>query len=215
MSAPSWGDTAGPHSGEDEAPIPEGDRRGAGPSRVETRGGEDSGQGNLEGEADLPRTAGRFEQADLRQIVQEVLEGMRQGTIPLPPVEPPRLRQTTGTVGVTAAVSELADLGLQGTSGGRAGPSQTRDLQAGGPPVEGSPEQEGVTPTLQEIIPPVAGGIEGELQAGDLPQFLNFSSGSKFSGWKWSSRWHSRLDSGGLPLRLSQHQGLDFRQVRS
>ena len=174
MSAPRWGDTAGPHSGEDEAPIPEGDRRGAGPSRVETRGGEDSGQVNLEGEADLPRTAGRFEQAALRQIVQEVLEGMRQGTIPLPPGEPHRLRQTTGAVGVTAAVSELADLGLQGTSGGRAGPSQTRELQAEGPPVGVPPEQEGVSPALQEIIPPVAGGIERDLQPGDLPPVPEF-----------------------------------------
>ena len=129
MSAPRWGDTAGPHSGEDEAPIPEGDRRGAGPSRVETRGGEDSGQGNLEGEADLPRTAGRVEQAALRQIVQVESRGNYRLEI--------------------------------------------------------------------------------------SPQFLNFSLGSKFSGWKWNSRWHSRLDSGGLPLRLSQHQGLDFRQVRS
>ena len=101
MSAPRWGDTASPHSGDDEASIPEGDRRGAGPPRVETRGGEDSGQDNLEGEADLPRTTGRLEQAALRQIVQEVIEGMRQGTIPLPPVETHRLRQTTGAVGVT------------------------------------------------------------------------------------------------------------------
>ena len=118
MSAPRRGDTTGPQSGDDEASIPEGDRRGAGPPRIETRGGEDSGQGDLEGGADLPRTTGRMEQAALRQIVQEVLEGMRQGTIPLPPVETHRLRQTTGTGGVIAAASELADLGLQGASGG-------------------------------------------------------------------------------------------------
>ena len=69
MSAPTRGDTAGPQGGDDEASIPEGDRRGAGPPRVETRGGEDSGQGDLEGGADLPRTTGRMEQAALRQIV--------------------------------------------------------------------------------------------------------------------------------------------------
>ena len=174
MSAPRRGETTGPQGGDDEAPIPEGDRRGARSPHVETRGGEDLGQGDLEGGADLPRTTGGLEQAALRQIVQEVLEGMRQGTIPLSPVETHRLRQTTGTVGVTAAVSELADLGLQGASGGRAGPSQTRDLQAGGPPVEVSPEQEGVSPALQEIIPPVVGGIDGELQAGDLPPVPEF-----------------------------------------
>ena len=173
MSAPTRDDTADPQGGDDEAPIPEGDRRGAGSPHVETRGGEDSGQGDLEGEADLPRTTGGLEQAALRQIVQEILKGMRQGTIPLPPVETHRLRQTTGAVGVTAAASEFADLGLQGASGGRVGPSQivaqTRDLQAGGPPVRVPPEQEGISPALQEIIPPVAGGIEGDLQAGDLP----------------------------------------------
>ena len=89
-----------------------------------------------------------------------------------------RLRQTTRTVGVTTAATEFADLGLQGTSGGQAGPSQigaqARELQAGGPPVGVSPEQEGIYPTLQEIIPPVAGGIEGDLQAGDLPPVLKF-----------------------------------------
>ena len=87
MSAPRRGDTAGPQGGDDEAPIPEWDRRGAGSPHVETRGGEDSGQGDLEGGTDLPRTTGGSEQAALRQIVQEVLEWIRQGTIPLPPVE--------------------------------------------------------------------------------------------------------------------------------
>ena len=77
MSGPRRGDTTGTQGGDDEAPIPEGDRRGAGSPHVETRGGEDSGQGDLEGGADLPRTTGGLEQAALRQIVQEVLEGMR------------------------------------------------------------------------------------------------------------------------------------------
>ena len=77
MSAPTWGDTVGPQGGDDEAPITEGDRRGAGSPHVGTRGGEDSGQGDLEGGIDLPRTIGGLEQAALRQIVQEVLEGMR------------------------------------------------------------------------------------------------------------------------------------------
>ena len=89
-----------------------------------------------------------------------------------------RLRQTTGAVGVTTAAAELADLGLQGASGGREGPSQigvqARELQAGGPPVGVSPEQEGISPPRQEIIPPMAGGIEGDLQAGNLHPILDF-----------------------------------------
>ena len=90
-----------------------------------------------------------------------------------------RLRQTTGAVGVTTTATELADLGLQGASSGREGPSQIdvqeRELQAGGTPIGVSPEQEGISPARQEIIPPVVGGIEGDLQAGDLhpvPDFL-------------------------------------------
>ena len=47
-------------------------------------------------------------------------------------------------------------------------------MQAGRPPVEVSPEQEGVSPALQEIIPPVAGGIEGDLQTGELPPVPEF-----------------------------------------
>ena len=77
MSAPTRGNTAGPHDGDDEASIPEGDRRGARSPHVEMRGDEDSGQGDLEGGAEVPRTTGGLEQAALRQIVQEVLEGMR------------------------------------------------------------------------------------------------------------------------------------------
>ena len=84
MSAPRRGDTAGPQGGDDEAPIPEGDRRGAGSLHVEKRGGEDSGQGDLEGGTDLPRTTGGLEQAALRQIVQEVLEGCDRGPSPFP-----------------------------------------------------------------------------------------------------------------------------------
>ena len=72
----------------------------------------------------LLSSAGGLEQAALRQIVQEIIEGMRQCTIPLPPVGAHRLRQTTGAVGVTTTATELADLGLQGASGGREGPSQ-------------------------------------------------------------------------------------------
>ena len=169
----------------------------------------------MEGGADLPRTTGGLEQAALRQIVQEVLEGMRQGTIPLPPVETHRLRQTTGTVGVTVAdlgLADLADLGLQGASGGRAGPSQMRDLQAGGPPVEVSPEQEGVSPALQEIIPPVAGGLEGELQAGELPPVPEFLLREQVQRLEMELQMAQQA---GLPLRLSQQQGLDLRQARS
>ena len=96
------------------------------------RGDEDSGQGGLEGGAEVPRMTGGLEQAALRQIVQEVIEGMRQGTIPLPPVGAHRLRQTTGAVGVTTAATKFADLGLQGAPGKREGPSQigvqTREL---------------------------------------------------------------------------------------
>ena len=42
------------------------------------------------------------------------------------------------------------------------------------PQVGVSPEQEGISPALQEIIPPAAGGIEGDLQAGDLPPVPKF-----------------------------------------
>ena len=70
------------------------------------RGDEDSGQGDLEGGAEVPRTTGVLEQAALRQIVQEVIEGMRQGTIPLPLVGPHRLRQTIGAVEVTTAATQ-------------------------------------------------------------------------------------------------------------
>ena len=47
-------------------------------------------------------------------------------------------------------------------------------MQAGGPLVGVSPKQEGISPALQEIIPPAVGGIEGDLQAGDLPPVPEF-----------------------------------------
>ena len=48
-------------------------------------------------------------------------------------------------------------------------------MQAGGPLVRVSPGQEGISPTKQEIILLVVGGIKGDLQVGDLhpvPDFL-------------------------------------------
>ena len=115
---PCGGDTVGPHDGDDEALILEGDRRGARSPHVEMQEDEDSGQGDLEVGAKVPRTAGGLEQAAFRQIVQEVIEGMRHGTIPLPPVSAHRLRQTIGAVGVTTTATELTDLGLQGAPSG-------------------------------------------------------------------------------------------------
>ena len=47
-------------------------------------------------------------------------------------------------------------------------------LQAGGPPIGVSPEREGISPARQEIIPPVIGGIEGDLQVGDPHSILPF-----------------------------------------
>ena len=63
------GDTADPHDGDNEASIPEGDRRGARSPHVDLRGDEDSRQGDLEGGAEVPKMAGVLEQAALRQIV--------------------------------------------------------------------------------------------------------------------------------------------------
>ena len=92
MSPPTRGDTVGPLDGDDEASISEGERRGARSPHVEMCGDEDSCQGDLEGGAEVPRTTMGLEQAALRQIVQEVIEGMRQGSIPLPLVGAHRLR---------------------------------------------------------------------------------------------------------------------------
>ena len=66
MSAPTRDNTAGPHNGDDEALIPEGGRRGARSPHVEMRGDEDSGQGDLERRAEVPRTTRGSEQAALR-----------------------------------------------------------------------------------------------------------------------------------------------------
>lgn len=47
-------------------------------------------------------------------------------------------------------------------------------MQVGGTPIGVSLEREGISPIRQEIIPPVIGGIKGELQAGDLHLVSNF-----------------------------------------
>ena len=56
MSAPHGAIRQAHHDGDEEASIPEGERRGARSPHVEMRGDEDSGQGDLEGGAEVPRT---------------------------------------------------------------------------------------------------------------------------------------------------------------